>query len=148
MIWRIPALVGGGGGLASLALPYARVTGGVLGVDVQEETYTLLGLARLIEDTGNDPEMVYLLAGLVVLGSTVALVGAVVRSVVAAVGGLVQGVSATAFWYGATAEGSRTFLYGLGQMDMTLEVGFFVLVAASVVSLSSLAVVLIVPGSS
>lgn len=147
MFWRFPALVGGVSGLASLALPYSRVTGGVLGVDVQEETYTLLGLARLLEDTGNDPEMVYLLAGLVVLGSTVALVGAVVRSVVAAIGGLVQGVSATAFWYGATAEGSQTFLYGLGQMDMTLEVGFFVLVTASVVSLSSVVVALLVPGS-
>lgn len=147
MFWRIPALVGGASGLASLALPYALVTGGVLGVDVREETYTLLELARLLEDSGNDPETVYLLAALVVVGSTLAVVGAFLRSSVAFVGGLVQGTAAAAFWYGAAAEGSRTFLYGLAQVEMTLETGFFVLAVASLVSLSSLAVAWLVPGS-
>lgn len=146
MFWRIPALVGGAGGLASLALPYALVTGGVLGVDVREETYTLLGLARLLEDSGNDPETVYLLAALVVVGSTLALAGAFLRGSVAFVGGLVQGAAAAAFWYGATAEGSRTFFHGLAQVEMTPETGFFVLVVASLVSLSSLVVAWLVPG--
>lgn len=140
MLWRIPALVGGAGGLASLAIPYALVTGDVLGVDVQEEQYTLFGLARLLEDTGNDPQMVYLLVVLVAVGSTMALIGAFASSSVAFGGGIVQGGAAAAFAYGVLAEGSRTFFYGLGQLDMTFETGFYALAVAALVSLSSLPV--------
>lgn len=143
MLWRILALLGGAGGLASLALPYALVTGGVLGLDVQRERYTLFGLARLLRETGTDPQLVYLLALLVAVGSTVALVGASASSGAAFVGGLVQGAAAAAFAYGVRAEGSRTFLYGLSQLDVTPETGFYLLAVAALVSLSSLPVALV-----
>lgn len=138
MLWRIAAATGGAGGLGSLLLPYAYVTGGALGVDLTEGTYTLFELARVVEDAGNDPTMIYVLAGVIVLGSAMALIGAFVQQYLAAAGGVVQGGAAGAFWYGLQQEGSRTFLAGLGQMDASVEVGFVVLVAAAVVSVASL----------
>lgn len=137
MVWRIASLLGGASGLSSLLLPYALVSGGVLGVPVQAEPYTLIELASLLADAGEDPQMVYLLILLIVVGSTMAVIGAVSRRSIAILGGLVQGIAAVAFAYGATMEGSRTFFYGLSQLDLSLELGFFVLVIASSVSLSA-----------
>lgn len=138
MLWRLAAAAGGVGGLASLALPYARVSGGALGIDLEEGTYTLFGLAQLLADMGEDPQLVYLLAAAIAVGSVLALVGAFVHRWLAFAGGLVQGGSAAAFAYGVTTEGSRTFLLGLGEVDVTFEVGVFVLAAASVVALAAL----------
>lgn len=138
MLWRIAAAAGGAGGLGSLLLPYAYVTGGALGVDVTEGTYTLFQLAQLLEDAGEDPTMVYVLAGVIVVGSVMALIGAFVQHYLAAGGGVVQGGAAGAYWYGLAQEGSQEFLLGVGQMDASIEFGFFVLVAASVVSVSSI----------
>lgn len=138
MLWRLAAAAGGAGGLASLALPYAHVTSSALGLDLQEGTYTLFGLAQLLADAGEDPQMVYLLAVAIAVGSALALVGAAVHRWVAFGGGLVQGGSAAAFAYGATTEGSQTFLFGLGEVDVALAVGVFVLAAASVASLVAL----------
>lgn len=108
MAWRILSLFGGLGGLGSLVLPYALVSGGVLGLDLREEPYTLFELARLLERAGNDPRMVYLLAFLVLVGSTMVLVGSVAGSSIALAGGFVQGGAAAAFAYGVTAKGSKT----------------------------------------
>lgn len=138
MLWRIAAAAGGAGGLGSLLLPYAYVTGGALGVDVTEGTYTLFQLAQLVEDAGNDPTMIYVLAAVIVVGSVMALIGAFVQHYLAAAGGVVQGGAAVAYWYGINEEGSQEFLAGLGQMDASIEIGFFVLVAASVVAISSI----------
>jgi hypothetical protein len=140
MLWRIVAAVGGAGGLGSLLLPYAYVTGGALGIDLQEGTYTLFELARAVEDAGSDPAAIYGLAVAIVVGSTLALVGAVVHHYLAGAGGLVQGGSAAAYWYGIQTEGSQTYLAGLGQMDATVEVGFYVLAGAAVVSIAALVV--------
>ena len=140
MLWRIVAAVGGAGGFGSLLLPYAHVRGGALGIDLQEGTYTLFELARAVEDAGNDPTAIYALAVAVVVGSTLALVGALVHHYLAGAGGLLQGGSAAAYWYGIQTEGSQTFLVGLGQMDATVEVGFFVLAGAAVVSLAAFVV--------
>lgn len=137
MLWRSVSLLGGVGGFVSLLLPYALVSGGVLGVAVRAEPYTLFELAGLVADTGNDPRMVYLLVVLVVVGSTLAFIGAVTRRAIAIGGGLVQGVAAAAFAYGATTEGSQTVLYGLSQLELSFEAGFFLLVIASSVSLST-----------
>lgn len=137
MLWRIAAVAGGAGGLGSLLLPYAYVTGGTLGIDVTEGTYTLFQLAQLVEDAGNDPTMIYVLAAVIVVGSVMALIGAFVQHYLAAAGGVVQGAAAAAYWYGIQQEGSREFLAGLGQMETSIEYGFFVLVAASVAAISS-----------
>ena len=136
MLWRLAAAIGGAGGLASLALPYAHVTSGTLGLSVSEESYTLFGLAQLLADAGKDPQMVYLLALVIGVASALALVGAVTSSWLAAIGGLLQGLAAGAFAYSAT--GTRTFLFGLGQAEVTLETGLFVLAAASVITLACL----------
>lgn len=140
MLWRLLAAAGGVGGLASLAFSYALVAGGVIGVELQEKPYTLFQLARLLEDVGNDPQMVYLLIIVIVVGSTLALVGAAVSSWLAFVGGVVQGGAAAAFAYESTAQGSQTFLLGLAQTDLSLEIGLFILAAASLLSLASLPV--------
>lgn len=150
MLWRIAAAAGGAGGLGSLLLPYAHVSGGTLGVDVTEGTYTLFQLAQLMEDAGEDPTMIYVLVGVIVVGSLMALIGAFVQHYLAAGGGVVQGGAAGAYWYGITQEGSQEFLAGLGQMDASIEFGFFVLVAACVVAISSILIKLLtdllVPG--
>lgn len=140
MLWRLSALAGGVGGFASLALPYALVSGGTLGLDLREESHTLFELARLVADAGEDPQLLYLLIMVVVAGSTLALVGALLGRWVAFGGGLLQGASAALFAYGATTQGSQTFLFGLGQVDLTLQVGVFVLAGASVLSVASLPV--------
>lgn len=137
MTWRIVSLLGGAGGFVSLLLPYALVSGGVLGLAVQEEPYTLLALAGLLADAGRDPQLVYLLVVVIVVGSTIAVLGAGTRRVIVLGGGLLQGTAAGAFAYGATVEGSRTFFYGLSQLDLTFETGFVVLVIASGVSVSA-----------
>ena len=138
MLWRIVAAAGGAGGLVSLLLPYAYVTGGALGIDLREGTYTLFELARAVEDAGNDPTAIYGLAVAIVIGSTLAVVGALVHHYLAGAGGLLQGGSAAAYWYGIQTEGSQTFLVGLGRMDATVEVGFWVLAGAAAVSLAAL----------
>ena len=135
MLWRIAAAVGGVGGLGSLLLPYAYVTSSLGGVEVQEGAYTLLELAALLEETGNDPTMIYALAAVIVFGSAVALVGAVAFHHLAAAGGLVQGAAAGLYWLGLRMEGAQTFFMGLGRVDATVEVGFYVLVAAAAASL-------------
>lgn len=137
MLWRLAAGAGGAGGLGSLVLPYALVSGGTLGITVTEDEYTLFGLAQLLQDAGEDPQMVYALAVVIVVGSALALAGAFVSSWLAGGGGLLQVGGAVAFAYGATTEGSQTFFYGLGNLDVTLEVGVFVLAVAGVVSLAS-----------
>lgn len=134
MLWRVPAAVGGVGGLVSLALPYAVVTGGTLGVDLHRGSYTLVGLADLLREAGRDPTGVYVVGLLVAVGSVLALVGALTRGGVAVGGGLVQGVAAAAFAYGVTTSGSASVLLGLGRMEVHLTTGFFVLVAATVVT--------------
>lgn len=138
MLSRLLAAAGGAGGLASLALPYALVSGGTLGLDLSEEAYTPFGLAQLLADAGKDPTAIYVLIGLVVVGSTLALAGALADRRLALGGGVVQGLAAAAFAYGATTEGSQSFVLGLGQLDLTLLTGLFVLAVASVVSLASL----------
>ena len=135
MLWRIVAAVGGLGGLGSLALPYAYVRSSFGGVQMDEGTYTLFELAQLVEDAGSDPTMIYGLAVVIVFGSAVALVGALAFHHLAVAGGLVQGGAAAAYWYGIQSEGTQTFFAGLGQVDATVEVGFYVLVAAAAVSL-------------
>lgn len=137
MVWRILSLIGGLGGLVSLALPYALVSGGVLGLDLREKPYTLFELAGLLERAGNDPQMVYLLAFLILVGSTMVLVGSVAGSSIAFAGGLVQAGAAAAFAYGVTTKGSKTFLHGLGQVDASLETGVFVLAVAGVASMAA-----------
>lgn len=138
MLWRIPAGIGGAGGLASLVLPYALVTGGTLGIGLREESYTLLGLARLIANNGGDPTAVYAIALLVVVGSTVALLGAATRPIVVAVGCVLQGVATVGFVYGALTRGSRTILFGLGQIELSLELGVYVLAVATSLTLGAL----------
>lgn len=138
MLWRIPPVIGGAAGFASLVLPYALVAGGALGLDFREEPHTLFELARLLEQAGNDPRMVYVLAFLVVVGSTMALVGSIAGGGIAFAGGLVQATAAAAFAYGVTTKGSETFLLGLGQVDASLETGFFVLVVAGGASMAAL----------
>lgn len=135
MLWRIAAAVGGVGGLGSLLLPYAYVTSSFGGVEMQEGAYTLLELAALLEETGNDPTMIYALAAVIVFGSAVTLVGAVAFHHLAAAGGLVQGAAAGLYWLGLRMEGAQTFFMGLGRVDATVEVGFYVLVAAVAASL-------------
>lgn len=135
MLWRIVAAAGGLGGLGSLLLPYAYVTSSFGGIEMDEGAYTLFELAQLIEDAGNDPTMIYGLAVVIVFGSAVALVGALAFHHLAAAGGLVQGGAAAAYWYGIQSEGTQTFFAGLGQVDATVEVGFYVLVAAAAASL-------------
>lgn len=143
MLWRVLSLIGGLGGLVSLVLPYALVSGGVLGLDLREKPYTLFELARVLEQAGNDPRMVYLLAVLVLVGSTMVLVASLAGSSVAVAGGLLQGGAAAAFAYGVTMKGSKTFLLGLSQIDASLETGFFVLVVAGVASMAAAPVDLI-----
>lgn len=138
MLWRIPPVIGGAAGLVSLVLPYALVAAGALGLDFREEPSTLFELARLLEQAGNDPRMVYVLAFLVVVGSTMALVGSISGGGIAFAGGLVQVAAAAAFAYGVTTKGSETFFLGLGQVDASLETGFFVLVVAGVASMAAL----------
>ena len=135
MLWRIAAAVGGLGGLGSLLLPYAYVSTSIGDVEVQEGSYTLLELAALLEETGNDPTMVYALAGVVVFGSAVALVAAITFHHLASAGAFVQGGAAVLFWLGLQMEGAQTFFMGLGQVDASVEVGFYALVAAGVASL-------------
>lgn len=135
MLWRIAATVGGVGGLGSLLLPYAYVTSSIAGVEMQEGSYTLLELAALLEETGNDPTMIYALAAVIVFGSAVALVGAVAFHHLAAAGGLVQGAAAGLYWFGLQTEGAQTFFMGLGRVDASVEVGFYALVAAAAASL-------------
>lgn len=134
MLWRIIAAIGGLGGLGSLALPYAYVTSSFAGLEMDEGAYTLFELAQLIADAGNDPTMIYGLAVVIVFGSAVALAGALAFHHLAAAGGIVQGAAAAGYWYGIQQEGSQSFFAGLGQVDATVEVGFFVLAAAAVVS--------------
>lgn len=138
MLWRLPALVGGAAGLGSLFVPYALVTGDVLGIQVGRETYTLYELADLLEQAGSDPEGVYVILLLVIVGSTIALVGSFVKTWLAFAGGVVQGAAAAAFAYGATAEGSQQFFQGLAQMDMYFETGFTILVVAAILSMVTL----------
>lgn len=135
MLWRILAAIGGLGGLGSLVLPYAHVTSSFGGLEVDEGAYTLFELAQLLEDAGKDPTMIYGLAVVVVFGSAVALVGALAYHHLAGVGGVVQGGAAAAYWYGIQSEGSQTFFAGLGQVDATVEVGFYVLAAAAAAAL-------------
>lgn len=135
MLWRIAAAIGGVGGLGSLLLPYAYVKSNFGGVEFDEGAYTLFELATLMEDAGNDPTAIYVLAGVIIFGSAVALAGALAYYHLAGAGGLVQGGAAGAYWYAIQTEGTQTYLLGLGQVDATVEVGFFALVAAAAVSL-------------
>lgn len=134
MLWRIPSLLGGAGGLASFLLPYALVTGSGPGPDVGRQFLTLFELAKLLENAGNDSGVVYVLGFLIFVGSTMALVGAVAQSSMALGGGLIQGGTAVAFAYGLTTRGTPAVLFGLGRIDATLETGFFVLAGASALS--------------
>ena len=147
MLWRIAAAVGGVGGLGSLLLPYAYVTSSIAGVEMQEGAYTLLELAALLEETGNDPTMIYALAAVIVFGSAVALVGAATFHHLAGAAGLVQGAAAGLYWFGLQREGAQTFLMGLGRVDATVEVGFYVLVAAAAASLLAAVVGMLTAGS-
>lgn len=137
MLWRITAAAGGVAGLASLVFPYAMVTGGTLGVELHRGRYTLVELASLLREAGRDPTGVYVVALLVVVGSAVAIGGALTRGGLAVGGGLVQGVASVAFTYGILTAGSGSFLLGLGRTDAQLEVGVFVLAAATLVTLST-----------
>lgn len=143
MLSRLTGVLGGAAGLASLLLPYALVTGGALGIDLSEESHTLFELAQLLADAGEDPQMVYLLIVAIVVGSALAIAGAVSTSWLSAIGGLVQVGAAGAFAYAITTEGSQTFLYGLGQIDAQLMIGAFVCAAAGLVSLASLPLALV-----
>lgn len=137
MLWRISSLIGGVAGLASLVMPYALVSGGVLGLDLRKKAYTLFELARLLERTGGNPRILYLLGFLVVVGSTMALVGSLAHSSIAFVGGLAQGGTAAVFAYGVTTRGAKTFLLGLSEVDASLETGVFVLLAAGIASMAA-----------
>lgn len=137
MLWRIAAAVGGLGGLGSLILPYAYVESSIGGIGVQEGTYTLVELASLLEDTGNDPTMIYALAAVIVFGSAMALLSALAFHHLAGAGGLVQAGAAGLYWFGLRSEGAQTFFMGLGRVDATIEVGFYALLAAGAVSLAA-----------
>lgn len=134
MLWRMTSLLGGVGGLGSLLLPYAVVAGDALGTTARRHRYTVFELGRLLDRAGTDPEVVYLLAFLVVVGSTMALIGAFSQGAIAFGGGIVQAGAAGGFAYGVTSEGSMTVLRGLGRIDASFDVGFFLLVAASALS--------------
>lgn len=136
MLWRIAAAAGGLGGIGSLLLPYAYVTKSFAGMGVDEGAYTLFELATLVEDAGNDPTAIYVLAGVIFVGSAIALVGALAFHHLSGAGGVIQGVAAGGYWYAIQAEGTQTYLMGLGQVDATVEVGFIVLVAAAAASLA------------
>lgn len=138
MFGRVAAAVGGGVGLASLALPYARVTGSALGFTAGDETYTLLGFAQLLADAGRDPQVIYALAAAIAVGSALALAGAVAGRWLALVGGILQGGSAVAFLYGVATRGVWTFLVGFAQFRVTPELGVYVLAAGAALSLVSL----------
>jgi hypothetical protein len=138
MHWRIPAVIGGLGGLGSLLLPYAFVSsrvGDVGDVGPAQGHYTLFELATLLAETGNDPTAVYALAAVIVFASAVTLLGAVTFHHLAAAGGLVQAGAAALYWYGLQLEGSHQFLMGLGRVDATFAVGFLMLVGSAAVSL-------------
>ena len=135
MLWRIAATVGGVGGLGSLLLPYAFVSTSLGDVEVQEDSYTLLELASLLEETGHDPTMIYALAAVIVFGSAVALVAAVAFHHLVGAGALVLGAAAALFGFGLWMEGAQTFFLGLGRVDATVAVGFYTLVAAAAASL-------------
>lgn len=141
MLWRVPAVAGGAGGLLSLGLPYAVVTGSTLGVSVTQGAYTLPALAAFLRDAGQDPTGVYVVGLLVVVGSTLAVAGALTRPAVAVGGGLVQGLAAAAFAYGVLTSGSTSVLVGLGQFEANLATGVSVLAASSLVTAATALVV-------
>lgn len=138
MFGRLAAAAGGVAGLASLALPYALVTGSALGFTAEEESYTLLGFAQLLADAGRDPGVVYALAAAIAVGSALALAGAVASRWLALVGGILQGGSAAAYLYGVATQGVWTFLVGFAQFTVRPEQGVYVLAVGAALSLASL----------
>lgn len=135
MLWRIAAAGGGLCGVGSLLLPYARLESNVEGFGPGAGSYTLLELATLLGEAGNDPTMVYGLLAVVFFGSAVALVAALTFYHLAAAGGVVQAGAAGVYWYGLQLEGSQTFVLGIARVEAVPTTGFYILVAGAAASL-------------
>lgn len=140
MIGRFVRGAGGAVGLASLALPYGQLTSTAFGFTAGYESYTLVGLAQFLRDTGQTPWLVYAVALAAVVGSLLSLLSVRDDRWWAFVGGVLQGTGAASFVVLGSLGGLVSFAFGFASFSVQPEVGVMVLGVASFLSLVGIVV--------
>lgn len=126
---------GGAGGviaLFSLILPYIKVSGTVLGKEVISGDFTLLNLLDLLRQLNQNLTGLYIIIGLIVIGSILALAHPS--------GGMLQLLGCLLFGYGVMSEGvSMKILFGLAELNTQFHYGYYLAIIASVTTLAGFA---------
>ena len=133
--WRIGGLASGVLGLLGLVLPVVDVEVTAIGVQIATTTLTVWELADVAETAGHDPTGVYVLIGVIAIGSVVALLGAARSYRLAAIGVLLQ-VGGVGYLVYSLSFGRRAFL-GI-EATVYPEIGLFALLLAAGIGLLSL----------
>lgn len=120
-------VIGGALGILSLLLPWIGVSGQILGQKVIGVNYTLLAL---LQNAANTPELLYIVAGLIIIGSLLAFFKPA--------GGILQLGSWVLFSMSA-AGASGGSISGLVGASVSFQIGFFLAVFASIITLCGFA---------